>query len=61
MEKAKIDEFLTLRFRTQLISPKGGWGGGGSQQKRKAIFFSKLNFLLNALGFTLVNQFPAEL
>ena len=59
MEKAKIDEFLTLRL-TELCSPlRGVWGE--SQQKIKADFFSKFNFLLNALRFRLVNPFPAEL
>ena len=52
MEKAKIDEFLTLR----LISPKGVWGEG-SQQKIKADFLSKFNFLLNALVLGLKPHF----
>ena len=63
MKKGKIDQFLTLRLTelcsAQLISPKRGWGE--SQQKIKANFFSKFNFLLNALGFRLENSFSAEL
>ena len=49
----RLTEFAQLNF------PKGGLGG--KPAKKKAIFFSKFNFLLNALGFRLVNPFPAEL
>ena len=58
MERAKIDEYLTLRLTE---SPLRGFWGGESQQKRKEDFFSKFNFLLNALGFRLVNPFQTEL
>ena len=48
MEKAKIDEFLTLRL-SQLISPKGAFGE--KPAKKKADFFLKIQFPIECTWF----------
>ena len=41
------------------MSPKGGFGGG--KQKKFCQFFSKFNFLSNALGFKTLSPLDLEL
>ena len=48
-----------LLSSAQLISPKGGFSGGG-KQKKFCQFFSKFNFLSNALGFKTLSPLDLE-